>query len=72
MPTRSISQLGRSGSEAPYSQSASNRRFGRSLGRDHKFEPKSTWEPNEMGDQCKLCNNKFSILKRKHHCRKCG
>ncbi|CDW79286.1 pleckstrin homology domain-containing family f member 1 [Stylonychia lemnae] len=71
-PSRSGSHMGRSGSEAPYSQSAGTKRFGRSVGRDNKFEPKSTWEPNEQGDQCKICNNKFSILKRKHHCRKCG
>lgn len=47
-------------------------RVGSAMGRDNRIEPKSTWEPNELGEACKICNSKFNILKRKHHCRKCG
>ncbi len=62
----------RSGSEVPMSKDSHRRSGIHSHSRDRKFEPKSTWEPNEQGEECKICHNKFNILKRKHHCRKCG
>ena len=60
----------RSGSE--YRSLLSNRSVVRASSRDRKLEPKSTWEPNEQGQHCKACQGKIGILKRKHHCRKCG
>lgn len=30
------------------------------------------WTPNAMSTQCNVCLQKFGIMKRRHHCRKCG
>lgn len=30
------------------------------------------WEPNTASKNCRVCNNNFTLLKRKHHCRTCG
>lgn len=30
------------------------------------------WIPDEMTNQCMQCDTKFSIIKRRHHCRACG
>jgi hypothetical protein len=66
----------RAGSECPSSRVSGVKKFSRpgarSGSRDHKIEPKSTWEPNEKGDLCNICTSKFNLIKRKHHCRKCG
>eukprot|EP00299_Pterocystis_sp_00344_P011823 c5580_g1_i2.p1 GENE.c5580_g1_i2~~c5580_g1_i2.p1 ORF type:complete len:340 (-),score=28.19 c5580_g1_i2:94-1074(-) len=33
----------------------------------------SLWMPNEMSEECLLCNKKFSMVnRRRHHCRNCG
>eukprot|EP01087_Luapelamoeba_hula_P021785 TRINITY_DN7677_c0_g1_i1.p1 TRINITY_DN7677_c0_g1~~TRINITY_DN7677_c0_g1_i1.p1 ORF type:complete len:650 (+),score=118.51 TRINITY_DN7677_c0_g1_i1:167-2116(+) len=34
------------------------------------FAPK--WQNDEESDNCPMCTAKFTTLKRKHHCRKCG
>eukprot|EP01130_Rhizamoeba_saxonica_P003670 TRINITY_DN1529_c0_g1_i1.p1 TRINITY_DN1529_c0_g1~~TRINITY_DN1529_c0_g1_i1.p1 ORF type:complete len:895 (-),score=222.87 TRINITY_DN1529_c0_g1_i1:23-2671(-) len=31
-----------------------------------------TWTPDKQVKNCELCNKKFTSVKRKHHCRKCG
>lgn len=37
------------------------------------FLPKSKWIPDEKVDNCFNCNKRFMyLLRRKHHCRKCG
>lgn len=30
------------------------------------------WIPDEMVENCMLCQSKFTFLNRRHHCRKCG
>ena len=31
------------------------------------------WEPDNMHTKCEVCKNKFNkLIRRKHHCRKCG
>jgi hypothetical protein len=30
------------------------------------------WQPDEDADSCNLCGEKFSFLRRRHHCRRCG
>lgn len=30
------------------------------------------WVPDEMTNQCMQCDTKFSLIKRRHHCRACG
>jgi len=38
----------------------------------NRVAPKSTWEPNEQGEDCAQCKQRFNMLRRRHHCRKCG
>jgi len=37
-----------------------------------KAIPKSEWKPDNSTNHCKICNKKFSFIKRRHHCRLCG
>eukprot|EP00475_Leptophrys_vorax_P010624 TRINITY_DN17204_c0_g3_i2.p1 TRINITY_DN17204_c0_g3~~TRINITY_DN17204_c0_g3_i2.p1 ORF type:complete len:322 (+),score=41.20 TRINITY_DN17204_c0_g3_i2:408-1373(+) len=30
------------------------------------------WEPNEKANNCRVCDVQFTMLNRKHHCRRCG
>ena len=30
------------------------------------------WKPDEKAHECSLCGEKFTMLLRRHHCRKCG
>jgi len=30
------------------------------------------WTPDEWSDQCYECTSKFSVVRRRHHCRSCG
>ncbi|KAI9358327.1 Dbl homology domain-containing protein [Zopfochytrium polystomum] len=30
------------------------------------------WVPNQERSNCKLCSGEFTLLRRRHHCRKCG
>jgi len=30
------------------------------------------WTPDEWSDQCHECTSKFSVVRRRHHCRSCG
>jgi hypothetical protein len=32
----------------------------------------SPWEPNDCRSGCAICDCKFGVMKRKHHCRACG
>lgn len=31
-----------------------------------------TWQPDEEASQCSRCGAKFTLFRRKHHCRRCG
>eukprot|EP00729_Bicosta_minor_P006866 gene6866-4463_t len=31
-----------------------------------------TWVPNSSASACQICGSKFTMLKRRHHCRRCG
>eukprot|EP00475_Leptophrys_vorax_P006671 TRINITY_DN14149_c0_g1_i1.p1 TRINITY_DN14149_c0_g1~~TRINITY_DN14149_c0_g1_i1.p1 ORF type:complete len:870 (+),score=229.31 TRINITY_DN14149_c0_g1_i1:2930-5539(+) len=39
---------------------------------DPDEEAVAIWDPDEQARQCKICNQVFNVLRRKHHCRKCG
>jgi hypothetical protein len=45
-----------------------------SVDSDEKFneEVAPLWEPNEASKFCSVCVEEFSLLRRRHHCRKCG
>jgi len=30
------------------------------------------WVPDEKADNCMKCDMKFTVVKRRHHCRACG
>jgi len=32
----------------------------------------SLWDSDNTADACTLCNDKFTFIKRRHHCRSCG
>jgi hypothetical protein len=34
--------------------------------------PIPTWMPDSERSSCAVCNSRFSVILRKHHCRKCG
>ncbi|VDO96174.1 unnamed protein product [Heligmosomoides polygyrus] len=38
----------------------------------HLFQSKPYWIPDDDCSMCMLCNAKFSLLNRRHHCRACG
>ena len=38
----------------------------------HAQLPRPTWIPDNEVSACLLCNQKFSLVTRKHHCRACG
>ncbi|KAI8816289.1 uncharacterized protein EV422DRAFT_571856 [Fimicolochytrium jonesii] len=50
------------------------------LGRDNSIEKRRkmevysapVWMPDDSTNNCMLCSQEFSMLKRKHHCRACG
>lgn len=43
------------------------------FGRDSKLEPShACWKPNDSANYCAGCGCKFNLLRRKHHCRRCG
>ena len=33
---------------------------------------KELWKPDDRAPECSLCGQKFSLLLRRHHCRRCG
>ena len=35
-------------------------------------EARTRWVPDESSTTCLLCNSRFGLLLRRHHCRKCG
>eukprot|EP01060_Flectonema_neradi_P013911 TRINITY_DN2062_c0_g1_i1.p1 TRINITY_DN2062_c0_g1~~TRINITY_DN2062_c0_g1_i1.p1 ORF type:complete len:471 (+),score=80.13 TRINITY_DN2062_c0_g1_i1:93-1505(+) len=35
-------------------------------------EPQPVWVPDSDVASCMKCNNRFSMLRRRHHCRRCG
>jgi len=37
-----------------------------------KAIPRSEWKPDNSTDHCKICNRKFNLIIRRHHCRLCG
>jgi len=40
---------------------------------DEEFPAEApTWVPDHAVKQCSLCNNGFSVIRRRHHCRACG
>merc|ERR1712154_504011 len=41
-----------------------------SVMRDEHYAP--YWIPDESSNKCSCCNVEFSVLNRKHHCRRCG
>lgn len=40
--------------------------------KDEAKEARSVWQSNTTSDFCPYCKQKFTITKRRHHCRKCG
>lgn len=42
------------------------------LGSTAKPQRAKTWTPDSMVVRCELCTRKFSLLRRRHHCRRCG
>lgn len=43
---------------------------GTQLGDLDKSKPE--WQKDESSDYCSICNGKFSLFNRRHHCRNCG
>eukprot|EP00475_Leptophrys_vorax_P011511 TRINITY_DN18070_c0_g2_i1.p1 TRINITY_DN18070_c0_g2~~TRINITY_DN18070_c0_g2_i1.p1 ORF type:complete len:570 (+),score=127.74 TRINITY_DN18070_c0_g2_i1:31-1710(+) len=41
-------------------------------GRADEDDAVAVWEPDYMSQECSVCNTKFTVLNRRHHCRKCG
>eukprot|EP00039_Didymoeca_costata_P028114 m.20067 g.20067 ORF g.20067 m.20067 type:complete len:249 (+) comp6742_c0_seq1:151-897(+) len=41
-------------------------------GRHLKFKPRTDWEPNSSRKTCKKCDQPFTSVRRRHHCRVCG
>eukprot|EP01084_Bolivina_argentea_P311600 539401_1 len=39
---------------------------------EHKDEEKTKWIPDHKHKHCTQCSLAFSIINRRHHCRKCG
>jgi len=37
-----------------------------------EFDQAPVWQPDERFDHCPFCKARFTLLFRKHHCRKCG
>ena len=35
-------------------------------------QSKDYWKPDDSSDACKACREKFSVVRRIHHCRQCG
>jgi hypothetical protein len=36
------------------------------------FDTRSHWQVDSFSDFCKICNNPFTSINRRHHCRMCG
>ncbi|RKP36385.1 hypothetical protein BJ085DRAFT_21759, partial [Dimargaris cristalligena] len=34
--------------------------------------PDYAWEPDEAARHCRLCERRFTLFVRRHHCRRCG
>jgi len=34
--------------------------------------PAAVWIPDQQISSCMTCNREFTVIKRKHHCRRCG
>lgn len=47
-------------------------RFGCVPGDGRSMEDKQHWVKDDTSDSCLLCSDTFSLLKRRHHCRRCG
>lgn len=39
---------------------------------EKRLQPHPDWELDDLADCCFICRKEFGVLKRKHHCRKCG
>jgi hypothetical protein len=35
-------------------------------------EAAAVWVPDDAADACTQCRSKFTLLRRRHHCRACG
>eukprot|EP00039_Didymoeca_costata_P030595 m.30381 g.30381 ORF g.30381 m.30381 type:complete len:241 (+) comp8198_c0_seq1:241-963(+) len=37
-----------------------------------KKDVKPDWAPDESSTSCQICSDKFTLINRRHHCRRCG
>lgn len=43
-----------------------------SPGESKTTELAPVWLPDRQSSHCMICNTSFTVIKRRHHCRKCG
>jgi len=44
----------------------------KTIGGDNAVAARPVWKQDQTEKHCPLCKNKFGLIRRRHHCRKCG